>query len=232
MSSSITSKLRPKPHRRRGKRGVKKTGIMSLSLSKVWNASSEALPCMNMRYPDNAVFKFFSMFETPSFLTSSNTGNTYTSFTINANSHISQYTSFSAVFDQYRITVAEVWLYPVNPQSPTGAAVNRGQLLTVIDYDDAGSLASSAAALEYENCVVTPASCGQYRKFSPHIAVAAYSGAFTSYSNQPANTWIDTASNTVNYYGMKIVAEAADAAADVTVYNLLMRLHFEMRNVR
>jgi len=146
-------------------------------------------------------------------------------------SDISQFSSFAAVFDQYRIDFVECWLFPRNPTSNSGAGVYRGNLYTVIDYDDAGGLSSIPNALAYENCAITPATCGIYRRFVPHIAVATYSGSFASYLNTQ-NQWIDSVSTGVQYYGLKAIMDASDAAADDITYDLYSRVHYSFRNVR
>jgi len=72
----------------------------------------------------------------------------------------------------------------------------------VIDYDNGTALTSTAAAREYDNCMIlTPAESGE-RIFIPRMALAAYSGAFTSYANVEPQ-WIDTASTGVIHYGLK-----------------------------
>jgi hypothetical protein len=143
-----------------------------------------------------------------------------------------QASTFTALFDQYRITLIECWVNVINPQSATGAAVNRGRMLTVIDYDDANALSTEGQYQEYENCVVTSATQSHYRAWKPHAAIAAYSsGAFGAYANLES-PWIDCGSPSVQHYGLKTLLTPADAAGNVVSYELFCRMTVEFRQVR
>jgi hypothetical protein len=223
--SSITTVTRSSHKKQRKSRGKGKD-----SSSTTWSVLSQGMPHMQMKYPDNGVFRFFSMERKGAAMTNNNATITQTNFAFTS-ADISQFTSFATVFDQYRITRVEAWIVPVNPQSSNGAAVSRGSLLTVIDYDDTTNLGSEAAAEAYENCVITPASVGQYRSFVPHIAVASYGGTFTQFTNL-LPSWIDCASTAVQHYGLKTIVTITDAAADSVTFDVYIRLHYEFRNVR
>jgi hypothetical protein len=142
-------------------------------------------------------------------------------------SDVDQYTSLTAVFDQYRITEVEVWLIP-RLAVTTSSSQNPGQIASVVDYDDDTTLSSLNQALDYQNCMIDTGTVGHYRRFKPHAAVAAFSGSFTSYVNV-VSPWIDAASPSVRHYGVKYVTTATDA---VYVSDIFARLHFEFRNVR
>jgi hypothetical protein len=158
--------------------------------------------------------------EAPLF-TSSTTLNTFsgTSFII---SQIDQYSSFSNVFDQYRIDEIEVWI------EPNSSTVANGYLYSCVDYDDANVLTTIGQCADYTNCLATPASECHYRRFIPHIAVAAYSGSFTSYMNAGPQ-WIDFASTSVQHFGLKTACTMMSTAQ---AFNFRARFHFSMRNVR
>jgi hypothetical protein len=117
---------------------------------------------------------------------------------------IDQYTSFGAVFDQYRIDEIEVTLRPMFTSNPLGNATVTviPQLYVVVDYDDYSTPSSIAYLREYSNCTVS-----QYetvvRTFKPHLALAAYTGSFNGYQNSVA-TWCDAAAFTIQHYGMKL----------------------------
>jgi hypothetical protein len=186
---------------------------------------------MGRRFPDNHPYRVVQMNQSAAVLTTSNvTFQEYDRYFTSGD--IPQFSSLALVFDQYRILEVECWLVPRNPGSASGAAVNRGLLYSVVDYDDAAALGAAASFLQYENCVVTPNTMGHYRKFRPHIAVAAYSGTFAAYANVSSNTWIDCTSNAVQYYGVKFGASPCDAAADETTFDFLERVLIEFRNVR
>jgi hypothetical protein len=220
-------------HRRKGNRKISKVlaKVDSTSTSIVWNVLSQAIPKMSLSTPDNHEFRFFSMEYKPAILTTSNiAAQTYSKSW--DSSDILQFSSYSAIFDQYIIDEVEVWVVPRNPASASGSAtLNRGNYYTVVDYDDDNVLPSQSAALEYQNVTVTPAALGVYRKFVPHIAVGAFTGTFTGYQNLPPR-WLDAASTTIKHYAFKIYADIADSVANETVYDLYSRVHYRFRNVR
>lgn len=134
----------------------------------------------------------------------------------------------TTMFDQYMIECVEFMTIPYVSSATPAVATNLGRFLTVVDYDDASALGTEQAALDYQNCLVSSGTDGHYRKFEPHVALAAYSGAFTSYANR-SKQWIDAASTTVQHYGVKTVWTATDVIykSDVVVV-----LHTAWRNVR
>jgi hypothetical protein len=224
-TSSLTAMVRSSgKSRSRGKSALPGDG-------KTWAPLSMGIPNMRFKFPDNKVYKFIQMAESPSFITGTVAPTNFFGGYSFTSASIQQFSSFAAVFDQYRITMVEVWLYASNPQVPSGASVSRGELLSVVDYDDATALSSISALQEYQNCVQTPAYIGHYRKFKPHIATAAYSGTFASYANM-TDQWIDCSSTGVQYYGLKVGLIGADSAANIVVLNQLVRVHAEFRNLR
>jgi len=137
-------------------------------------------------------------------------------------SQLDQVTTFTALFDQYRVNWIELW---VEPLQTTNVVTN---LASVIDYDDATNLTTYPSALDYNNVVVAPLTNGHHRVFTPHVAVAMYSGAFTSFGNE-ISPWIDAASTGVQHYGVKLAAETSTG-----VYNIhgRFRVNVSWRNCR
>lgn len=196
-----------------------------------FSVTAEKIPHMSFRFPDNKPYSIVQTYESLAILTSSSAtfvGNGVY-FDLSA---VNQSSSLTAVFDQYKIKMVEIWIIPRNPLSGTlSASEDRGLLYSVVDYDDANVLGSAGLYENYSNCVVSSAIIGHYRKFVPHAALAAYSGTFTSYTNE-ANMWIDSGSPAVQFYGVKIGVSQADIAADVVVYDAIIRLNVSFRNVR
>jgi hypothetical protein len=143
-------------------------------------------------------------------------------------SQVDQVSSLIAVFDQYRITEIEVWYMPRTSSTSVTGTGNAGLLASVLDYDDGTALTSFASALDYTNALVSSGVDGHYRRFKPHCAVAAYSGAFTSYANVES-PWLDAVSTTVQHYGVKTAWTVTDTAY---TQDILARFHVEFRNVR
>lgn len=133
------------------------------------------------------------------FITSSSTVPTFGAFNINL-SNLANSAIYTACFDQYKIEEVEVWIEP-----SAGAAnipTNVGLLCTSIDLDDSTAPTSFSTLESSQTALVTNAMAGHYHKFCPHMAVAVYSGAFTSFANAPAD-WIDCGSPSVQHYGIK-----------------------------
>jgi hypothetical protein len=119
--------------------------------------------------------------------------------------------ALQALFDQYRIVGVEVLIVPQSNFVAAAATATAGMMHSVVDYDDATPLANEQNALDYQNCLTSSASDGHFRKFVPHAAVAAYSGAFTSFTNVES-PWIDAAYPSVQHYGLKVVNTTASVA--------------------
>jgi hypothetical protein len=102
---------------------------------------------------------------------------------------------FTGLYDQYRILQISVEFLPT---SQSGG----GPLLTAIDYDDAGTPPSVNELLSHSTLMKVAPGSGIVRTFQPRIAVAAYSGVFTSFA-QLTSPWLDNASNGILHYGLK-----------------------------
>ncbi len=139
-------------------------------------------------------------------------------------SQMNDVSSWTTCFDQYRIDEIEVWIFPEEFTS----SVDSGLVTSVLDYDDSTNLASLAAALDYDTAVTAGGSCGHYRRLKPRIAIAAYSGAFSSFANQSAQ-WIDCGSTGVQHYGLKAYATVANQTVP---YRAIARFHVKFRALR
>lgn len=124
--------------------------------------------------------------------------------------------AYLGLFDQYRIDQVESWMFP-----DLGGVVHGGPWSSVIDLDDANTPSASADVQNRQGCLTSGIDAGHYHRWKPHMAVAAYSGAFTSYSNIIAG-WIDAASPAVQHYGLKCVWPPTSSG--VTTYSLVLRI--------
>lgn len=140
---------------------------------------------------------------------------------------INQYAQLTSVFDQYRLAMVEVTFLPRTTQNETYAAVTP-MFGTAVDVDDASSPAGFNYIGDYQGSKVTEAYKQHKHTFVPHIAVAAYSGAFTSYENVTA-PWIDCASTGVQHYGVKW---AFTQTAVQATYDTVVRTWWQFRSVR
>lgn len=183
------------------------------------------------RNPSNKVYRFVQ-FATESTISQTAAIPTFNNSYWILNS-LDQASTFTALFDQYRIAWVEVEYRPMGGYSGLGSL--GGALVpliyTAVDYDDNTSWSSIAQAREYQNAVVHQNEVFTI-KFKPHVAMAAYSGAFTSFANVES-PWIDAASPTVQHYGVKTAITAGSAGQTfLQIWNITSRLTVEFRNVR
>jgi len=191
---------------------------------KVWSLATP----LSWKLPksDNKTYKINDRFLANTLLSNIAT-NVYTAYNFTVN-QMGNITALQSLFDQYRITGVEVMFMPQVNMVAAAATATAGMLHTVVDYDDGTVLTSEQAALDYQNCLSSSFSDGHFRKFVPHAALAAYSGAFTSYNNV-VSPWIDAAYPSVNHFGVKAVVTTASVA---TTQNVYVTIFTEWRNVR
>lgn len=218
---SITTNNQPMSHKLRRKRKARHS--KQVGDGKCWNILSQPKPAPLVRANVDRVYEVIQTQDAGLLVTTSTTVPVFASFGFSASS-FDQLTSFQNLFDQYKIVDIEFWLQPENSTAPA-----IGEFATVLDYDDTANLSTYAQATDYPSCVESSILVGQYRHFRPHIAVAAYSGAFTSFANQIA-PWIDMASPSVVHYGVKLAAQATPTAA-VKIHGVI-RFRVLFRNLR
>lgn len=130
---------------------------------------------------------------------------------------------YLGLFDQYRFNYLEAWL---EPAAVIVNNVQSGLIVSAVDLDDANTPTTVQQVEDKPSSIVTTGNAAHYHRWIPHIAVAAYSGAFTAFSNAESQ-WIDSASNTVQHYGIKYCSSAATTA--VYSYNLSIRANVSFR---
>jgi len=191
-----------------------------------WSLLSGRWPHMNDPHKDNQTYNFIETDTQVNLMTTSTTISQAFG-TYAALNGLPNQANYSALFDQYRIVQVEVWIVPQIGGSG-GVLLNAGSLMkTVVDYDNTTTTATQATFDDFTNCHTTGIQSGHYRRYTPHIAVAAYSGAFTSFSNVPA-PWIDCASPGVQHYGLKIYTDATPLGA--IGIDVITRYHIQFRN--
>jgi len=131
--------------------------------------------------------------------------------------------SWSTVVDSYRIMGCFVKWVPLS-SSQTGI------VHTAIDYDDGGVPSSEVYMLQYSTNKIAPANVFFEREFVPHVALAAYSGSFTSYAQARVGQWIDVASPNVQHYGLKYYIPSTPSVA--STWKVVIDVHFQFKNAR
>jgi len=155
---------------------------------------------------------------------------TYLYFQLN---YLDQYTSYTAIYDQYRIDKVDVTFWPqfrANSMAQTGAVVPL--IYVVVDLDDASAPTSIGFLEQYQNCVVRNDERAFTVSFQPHVALAAYRGGFTGFANA-GNQWIDSASPDIAHYGIKLgITPQNTSVSQYQQWTITTRLHVSFRNVR
>lgn len=225
-SSSSSSAVRRRASQKKspnkpqkGKRSVARTGYPQFE---VGQGALVTQPLMRIR---NGNFRVTQSFESVGNATSSVVANTYTANYVTG-AAFDQFASFATVFDQYKIEMVEVTYIPQNAEG--SAITNTGLFTCVVDHDDALLLTSVAQAMDYPEQQTVRGSDIIRFTFQPNIALAAYSGSFSSYANVHSQ-WIDTNSASVQHYGWKTAWSPTSVAL---VYNTIVRVNFAFRSVR
>ena len=139
-------------------------------------------------------------------------------------SQITDVSSFTALFDQYRIDLIEVLMEPQVTEVTTAAA-DVGEYISVVDIDDSNVPTSYGDLCSYSTAQQSRGSMSHYHRFVPGVAVAVYSGAFTSFAST-TSMWLDCGSPTIQHYGIKLGALTAPVTQS---YFMNVRLHVSWR---
>jgi hypothetical protein len=223
LSTGMASAMSAKSMRRRKPRGSKQ------SLAREGAVYSKNYDCLGSRPQPNNGLSLEQSIQVeligfaPAWLTSSTTTGVQSgaaqAFTFGL---FSGSASLASTFDQYRIDQLETWITATTPNSLASFPI----LTTAVDLDDANVPASSNAVEDHIGAVTSDGPGGHYHKWKPHVAVAAYSGAFTSYANLPSQ-FIDSASPNVSHFGLKAVCYSTGAVA--INYDLIFRAVITVR---
>ncbi len=103
----------------------------------------------------------------------------------------------SNLFDQYRILQVTVSINPLTAGSVSA-------LYTAIDYDDSTLPTNLQSVLVYDTLQVSNSSSVTQRTFTPRVLSENYVSAVSSGYGTIARPWLDSASNGVVHYGLKV----------------------------
>jgi len=138
-------------------------------------------------------------------------------------SQFARYSQYLTVFDQYCFDEIEVW---IEPNISQGVPVTAAILATAIDLDDANAPSTLDEVAAKQQSLVGEGLQGRYHRWVPHVSLAAFSGAFTSYTSSEA-MWLDSASPSVQHYGLKL---ASTASGNPITYSLSARATVSFRS--
>lgn len=136
------------------------------------------------------------------------------------------YTELTSTFDDYRIIQVELSFIPTSDNNFAGP------LITAIDYDTNSAPVSVNDLLQYRTAMKVEAGAACVRTFTPKVATALYSGAFTSYGLQ-AMQWIATDSPTVYHYGLRwAIPGITGQSSNTVMYQVFAKVFLQFRNTR
>lgn len=157
-------------------------------------------------------------------------------------SDLPQATTFTALYDQYKITKIVLRLYPVYAYGQFGqagvatlAAASTNRAFLLVDYDDAIAPSNLLAMRDYQNVKEYDLNLQKgpiHVTFTPHIAIAAYAaGVFTSYANR-GSQWCDCGSAAIEHYGVKIGIPQVATGNFTTGFDVEAEYYISFKNVR
>jgi hypothetical protein len=163
--------------------------------------------------------------EAASLFTSSTTVPTY-SGTIFALSGLSNYTAYTAVFDEYKIDKIEMWIFnAAGPGNVTATSFGIGTWNSAVDYDDGNTPTSISQVSDKQTNVASSIFAAHYHSWVPRYAIDAYVGTFTGFGT--ARGWLDCASPTVQHYGVK--TSCAATPTNTYVFSSITRYTISFR---
>lgn len=153
-------------------------------------------------------------------------------------SDIAQYSSFSNLFDQYRIDKVVLRFYTRNTAisvfnvSGANAGVPMGYV--TLDLDDSSAPTSVDQLRQYDKCVSFTGATSFDITLTPRPTAALFAGgAFSGYSTPDVEPWIDVANTAVSHYGIKMAIGALTATTtSAWVWDIEAHYWLSFRNTR
>jgi len=217
-----SAKSHPRGH---GGRGGDDTSLVS------WDPNKIMTDKMTIPRKVSTVFSTTKMYAVESVLTTSATVPAYYTPSFTLALLDPDYSSLAAVFDQYKVEVIEIILTPRITQATSNVTQPGGFLYSCIDYDDQTSLGSIAAIQAYANVIATRMVVPHRRCWKPRMAVATYAGSFGGFGNVSAG-WVDTASTSVQFYGVKFACDTGPTSAGLNTWDMQIRSRISFRSSR
>ncbi len=144
------------------------------------------------------------------------------------------YSDLTTLFDLYRIAYVEVDFKPMYTMQQISNLTTQAtsNLFTVLDMDDDNAPASIAELEEYGTCKVTNFNEKHVRTLRPHFALFTYPNTPTQ-ANSPTGMWLDCASPTVKYFGVKYGIEgAASGQTNLMSWKVNFTMYIELKHSR
>lgn len=142
-------------------------------------------------------------------------------------SDIPDYTSFTAMFDQYRVVGVTCLFRNAGTQVYTGnSSGDVPYIQTAFDYNDASTAGKPAES--YQSCLTSPITASFSRRFAPRMAMPVYNGVSNAYVMGSNQLWLDAAYPSVPHY--QLVVNIGATSIDnqfVTALDVLYTVQFK-----
>lgn len=138
--------------------------------------------------------------------------------------------SFSSIFDQYKIDQVDVTILPLTLPSAPGATYGFALLWCAVDYDDSVAPGSVSSVTNYSNSIcVGPGKSANFT-FKPKIS-GDVDQAGTPEASYVTNAWLNCTKSSVPHYGFKI-GVTQSTTTNLTAWRVLTRYHIGFRSCR
>jgi len=143
---------------------------------------------------------------------------------------LTEYTSMTDLFDQYRFDFVDVYIISLN-QSPlsTTTATSAPALEIAVDLDDSAAPGSLNLMRSYDNLQIVPLGSKLRFRFVPASTTYEYDGTTSVPSGSRKHVWHDCAQPTIRHYGLKW---ALPSQPQVSTFQFMYRYGFSFRSVR
>lgn len=153
---------------------------------------------------------------------------------------LSQVTTFSSMFDRYRIDKVKLRFASRNPAaSPFNVASPNNtvpQVYIAVDRDDSTAPASTAVLTEYDNSLVVPGTCSFDLDLIPSVVSTianASSTATSSVIRRSDEEWLDIAATTIPHFGVKFgITALAVSTSSNWYFDIEAWYYVSFKNVR
>lgn len=140
-------------------------------------------------------------------------------------------TSYSSIWDQYRIDSITMIITPGTQASSPAAAPGFAPLVVALDFDDAIVPTSYSQVLQYQTAVLY----GQLSKpvsrtFRPKYRGVAYNGT-TGVNSSIMSGFLDLAAGDIEHYGVKVAIRQA-TSTNIQTYYIVFKYQVTFRSSR
>lgn len=142
------------------------------------------------------------------------------------------YTDFTALYDQYKITGIKVQWLPRGNSSDVLAQGNISRFFSVIDRDDDATPTSIDQLTQYESCKMTPSTRVHSRYFRPSIRTEIPTSIGGTGYSVSGPKWIDVTNTNIKHYGIKLAAQGSVAGTGSITYDAQVTMYLAFKNVR